>query len=596
MSVNPESTPNGVACLVLAASAMRSSLVLPAALALLLGATRPAPLPAQAFAPPSAPSCDGLTVTGIDIRPGRPGFQGTASRWRHLARAIGLHHTTTREGVIAAFLALEVGQPCTEKRRAESERLLRDQPFIADASVRALPDGRGGVAIVVETVDEVPVLIGGQLHGLGLSSLSLGNGNVGGQGLLLQGYLERGFAYRSGLGVRAIEHAAFGKPYVATLEAFRHPLGFYRDVELAHPFYTDLQRVAWHVGYNDGDEYRSVVRPARDPLALEVEQHRWDASTLFRVFGTNTVTLLGAGASGIRLTPANMGVIVSDTGLAPDSGTALRDRYQPFRTARIGMLAGIRRVSFTPVRGFDGLKAQQDIASGIMTGLYVARGISGERDLFVSGGVYAGKGNEHALLATVMQGEGRRDPATGKWDSMIGSGRAALYLTTAPGMLLLVDDRYSMGLDSRLPLQLDLGDREGGILGYHRASLAGARRNAARAELRFSRNAVLRNADIGVATFGETGTVWAGDAPYGRTATRATVGIGLLAAYPTRSKRMYRADVGIPLTRSGEGGGRIEVRFSSEDRTGTFWHEPDDVARARTGPVASTLFVSPSTH
>jgi hypothetical protein len=561
------------------------------ALATLLGA---GPLAAQAAMADRGPACDGLTVTSIDIRPGRPPFEGSASRWRHAARAVGLHHMTTRPGVIDAFLVLRVGDSCTEQRRSESERLIRDQPFLADAVVRSVPDGRGGVVLVVETTDEVPVLIGGQTHGLNLQSLSLGNGNMGGLGLLGQGYLERGFAYRTGFGLRLIEYAAFGRPYVATLEAFRHPLGYYRNVELAHPFYTDLQRVAWHAGFNDGEEYRGVARAARDPLALRVQLRRWDASAIARVFGTRTVALLGAGASGIHLDPATAGVIVSDTGLATDTGTVLRNRYQPFRTVRLGLLAGIRRVHFTPVRGFDALHGQQDVGSGIMTGLYAAHGVSGERDIFLSGGIYAGRGGPRALLATVAQMEARHDPATNRWDNMIGSGRAAFYVKTGPGMLLTIDDRYSTGINSRLPLQLDLGDRIGGILGYRSASLAGARRNATRAELRFSREAMMRNADVGFATFGESGTVWAGDAPYGRTATRATVGVSVMAAYPSRSKRLYRADIGFPLTRAGTGGGKLEVRFTSEDRTGLFWREPDDISRARTGPVASTLFVTPS--
>ncbi|MDB4886878.1 MAG: hypothetical protein JWN79_2316 [Gemmatimonadetes bacterium] len=578
---------------------MRSTSLRLLALASLTAAWRPTPALAQGAAP-TAPgaSCEGLVVTRVDIQAARPPFEGSASRWRHAARAVGLHHATTRPGVIDAFSQLAVGERCTEQRRSETERLIRDQPFIANARVRALPDGQGGVAIVVETVDEVPVLVGGQLHGLGINSISLGNGNIGGNGLLGQGYFERGFGYRSGWGVRLIEYAAFGRPYVGTIEAFRHPLGFYRNVELAHPFYTDLQNVAWHLGYNDGEDYRHVARAARDPLALRVDQHRWDASTIIRAFGTRTVTLLGVGASGIRLTPDNRGVLVEDEGLRPDTGTTLNDRYQAFRAIRVGVLGGIRRVTFTPVRGFDGLAAQQDVATGIMTGLFAAHGIpsAGESDIFLSGGVYAGKGNEHMLLATVAQMEARRDQAANVWDSMVGSGRAAFYLTTAPGMLFVLDDRYSMGLDSRLPLQLDLGDRIGGILGYRTASIAGARRNAARAELRFSRQAMVRNADVGVAAFGESGTVWAGDVPYGRSATRATVGVSLLAAYPTRSKRLYRADIGIPLTPGGDGGGRIEVRFSSEDRTGLFWREPDDISRARTGPVASTLFVTPTTH
>ena len=541
------------------------------------------------------PPCDGLRVTRIDIRPGRPPFAGTVSAWRHAARAVGLHHATTRPGVIDAFLALEVGDTCTEFRRSESERLVRDQPFIADALVRSEPDGRGGVVMVVETVDEVPVLVGGQTRGLDVQSISLGNSNVGGQGLLVQGYLERGFAYRTGYGLRLIEYAAFGRPYVGTFEGFRHPLGFYRNVELAHPFYTDLQRVAWHTGYSDEEEYRRLSRPARDPLALRVKLQRWDASSIVRAFGTRTVTLLGAGASGVDLVPATEGIVVADSGLAADTGITLRNRYRPFRTVRLGVLGGVRQIGFRRVRGFDGLTSQQDVASGVMTGLFVAHGVgrAQENDLFVSGGIYAGRGNARAFVATVAQMEARRDPALDRWDSMIGSGRAALYVVPRSGMLVLLEDRYSTGMDSRLPLQLDLGDHRGGILGYRSASLAGARRNAARGEVRLSRRALIRNADVGVATFGEMGSIWAGDVPYGRTATRSTLGVSLLAAYPTGSKRLYRADVGFPLQRGTQGGGKIEVRFSSEDRSGLFWREPNDVERARTGPVPSALFVVP---
>src|SRR5258705_9067483 len=66
--------------------------------------------------------CDGRIITRIDIRPGRPPFSGHAAKWRAIARALGLHHATTRPRVIEAFLALHLGNPCTEFRRAESER------------------------------------------------------------------------------------------------------------------------------------------------------------------------------------------------------------------------------------------------------------------------------------------------------------------------------------------------------------------------------------------------------------------------------------------------------------------------------------------
>jgi hypothetical protein len=53
-------------------------------------------------------------------------------------------------------------------------------------------------------------------------------------------------------------------------------------------------------------------------------------------------------------------------------------------------------------------------------------------------------------------------------------------------------------------------------------------------------------------------------------------------------------DLAFPLVTSGIGGGRIELRFGSEDRTSRFWEEPLDVARARTGTAPSALFAWPT--
>ena len=540
-------------------------------------------------------SCDGLIVSSVDIRAGRPPFTGQASRWRTVARSMGLHHATTRAGVIDAFLSLEVGQPCTDRRRAESERVLRAQPFLAAASVRATPDGAGGVSVVVETVDEIPVLVHARFRGIAPRSLSLGNENVGGLGLLVEGNFERGYAYRNGFGVRLRDYATFGRPYVANLEVERLILGHHFAVALEHPFFTDLQRVGWHVGYEQDNLYPGFRRPARDRLALGIRQHRWEASSIARVFGTSTVGVVGAAASGLEFTPKSSGIVVSDTGLAIDTGTTLLNRYQRFKTSRLGVLGGIRRVKFRTVRGLDGLTAQQDVANGALVGLYVAKGVPslGENDFFLSGVAYAGGGGDRFYYASLNQVEGRKGAGVDRWDSVIGSGRTAFYIGRGPGWLFIAEDRYSGGTRSLLPLQLALGDRQGGILGYGSAALAGAYRNVAHSELRWTGKALMRNADVGFATFGQVGSVWAGDAPYGRTATRGTVGVSLLAAYPTGSKRLYRADLGIPLTRRGEGGGRIEVRFSGEDRTQLFWREPDDVTRARTGSVPTSLFAFP---
>jgi hypothetical protein len=572
--------------------------VIPRWLALVLLCANAARVGAQdrSAGSPAASTCDGRTVTRVEITPGRPSFSGTAAKWRSVARAIGLHHATTQANVIRSFLALAVGGPCTEFRRAESERVLRAQPFLADARVRLVPDTGGGVAALVETTDEIPVIVGGRYRGIKPDALSLGNANVAGMALRVEAAWENARGYRTGYGGRLADYAAFDRPYRISIDAYQHRIGHDAGIEMGHPFYTDLQRVSWHVGARSSSIFPHFARPARDPLALQIDEQRWDVTGIVRVVGTGTVALVGGGITGRHVDPAAAGVIVTDTGFATDTGTALRDRYAPFDVTRAGVIVGARRFRFREVHGFDALTGAQDVPSGVSGALFVARGFPGmgEGDVFLSGATYAGVARRGLWLANAAQVEGRRDKVTTGWNSVVGSTRTALYLGEGPGTVLILSDEFSGGLRSRLPLQLTFNDRFGGLRGYRSAGVGGERRNVARAELRTSRRSMVRTADVGVAAFGEMGTLVAGDAPYGWTGSRYSVGLSLLAAYPSRSKRMYRVDLAIPLTRSGEGGGKIELRFGTEDRTTRFWQEPQDVARARTGEDPSALFAWPT--
>ncbi|MEP6992686.1 MAG: hypothetical protein ABJA80_17255 [bacterium] len=539
-------------------------------------------------------TCKGELVSRVVIDAERPPFSGAAGKWRAAARAVGLHHATTAPEVITAFLSLVPGRPCTEFRRAESERVLRAQPFLSDATVRLEADTGGTVAVMVHTTDEVPVLVSARFRGIMPETFSVGNENVAGQALRVEARVERGRAYRTAYGGRVERDVMFGHSFRVVLEADRYQMGQRVGAELEHPFFTDLQRLSWHTGFSRADNYLRLDRPSHEPLALQFNDRSWDASALLRLFGTQTVALLGGAVSGRQFDPAAAGIVVDDTGFRADTGVTLVGRYTPFHVARIGMLGGIRRVTFHKVNGFDALIGSQDVMSGAALGLFSGRGLAqfGETDTFLSGALYAGAASRNALLASLVQVEGR--DAGGTWNSIVGSARTALYWGNAPGALLVVSDEISGGVRSRLPLQVTFGDRDGGLQGYYRSGLAGERRNVLRGEVRWSAAALTRHADLGVATFSELGTLWAGDAPYGMNVTRASVGISLLAAYPTRSKRLYRADLAIPLTRSGEGGGRVEVRFSSMDRTQGFWREPVDVSRARTGTEPSRLFAWPT--
>ena len=540
--------------------------------------------------------CSGQRVDRIDIQPLPPPFSGAAKRWRAVAHALGLHHATTRPRVVAAFLSLAPGEPCTEFRRAESERVLRAQPFLSDAAVEVLRDSAGQVVVVVTTTDEIPVLVSGRFRGLTPESFGIGNENVGGAALRVEGRIERGRAYRTALGGRLEQDALFGRPYRLIVDGDRYQIGHRLNVEIERPFFTDLQRLSWHTGSVTRDDYFRFERPARDPLALPMSDRSWDASALRRIFGTHTVALVGGAVSGRRFDPAAAGIVIDDTGMRADTGVALRGRYTMFRSGRVGVLAGIRAVTFRTVNGFDALVGSQDVSNGAMLGVYVGRGLSqfGTRDVLASGALYAGGSTANALLATLAQAEIRHDLEIGEWNSLIGSSRSVLYWGRAPGVVLQLDNELSVGWRSRLPLQLSFRDRDGGLSGYRNSALAGAQRNVTRAELRFSAASLVRKADVGFATFGEVGRLWKGDVPYGITATRASLGLSLLAAYPTNSKRLYRADIAFPLTRSGQGAGRVEVRFSSADRTQAFWVEPADLARARTGTEPSKLFAWPT--
>ncbi|MEP6619611.1 MAG: hypothetical protein ABJE47_09855 [bacterium] len=552
--------------------------------------------PLSTGAQQQAAACAGQIVSKVEIRTAPPPFAGVARRWQAVARTVRLHHATTQDDVVAAFLSLGPGQACVDFRRAESERVLRAQPFLADATVRVEPDTGGTVMLVVTTTDEVPVLLGARFHGVAPQSLTLGNENIAGEAIRVDLRAERGGAYRNGFGGHFENDALLGHPYRLTLDGDRLQVGQQFRAEIEHPIFTDLQRISWHAGVITRDTYLPFERSSREPLVLQAHDQSWDVSGLLRLFGTHTVALLGGAVTGRRFDPATAGLVMDDTGFRADTGKALRDRYASFRATRVGITGGLRRVSFRTVNGFDALVGSQDVPYGATLGIFAAHGLgrAGESDSFVSSVLYAGAAWSRMWLATLAQVEGRRDPVTNAWDSVIGSARSALYVGSAPGIVMILSDELSGGSDSRLPLQLTFRDPVGGVLGYRNSGLAGARRNVVRGEFRMSGASVLHNADVGLATFGEIGTLWAGDAPYGVNATRASVGVSLLAGYPSHSKRMYRADVGIPLTRGGNARGAVEVRFSSADRTQGFWTEPADVARARTGTEPSRLFAWPT--
>src|SRR5262249_20912553 len=136
----------------------------------------------QAQTPDSSQfSCDGRLVTAIEVDPHPPAMVGDdPSTWRRTVKRAVFQSSTTRESTIRSFLRARVGDRCSDRWLAEVARVLRAQPYIASVSAHAASDGADGVRVVVETIDEVPLILGGGYSKGSFSNIKYGNANIAG--------------------------------------------------------------------------------------------------------------------------------------------------------------------------------------------------------------------------------------------------------------------------------------------------------------------------------------------------------------------------------------------------------------------------------
>ncbi|MFN9203934.1 MAG: hypothetical protein ACK6DP_12840, partial [Gemmatimonas sp.] len=175
----------------------------------------------------------------------------------------------------------------------------------------------------------------------------------------------------------------------------------------------------------------------------------------------------------------------------------------------------------------------------------------------------------------------------------IGSGRAAWYFRPAVRQTTVLQAEWATGRRMRVPFQLTMADREGGLIGHRNSTVPGARRAVVRAEQRLVVPTRLNLADVGVAGFAEAGRLWAErSVPYSvDTPWRGAVGVSLLAAVPPRSRRLWRIDVAVPV--GNDPNRKFEVRISGLDRSRLFWRDPNDVGVSRERTAPTSLFTWP---
>jgi hypothetical protein len=555
----------------------------------------------------SAAACVGKIVSGIDVRPQAPYYVGLTGQFRRVARGLQALHATTRERVVRTFLQLHVGEKCTEIRRTETERVLRAQPFIADARVTAYDDGTGGVHIDVYTTDEVSLI--GQVNVRDRTPLvytvKLGEGNLAGLGMLAVGEWDNNLHYRDRWGVQYTNYNFLGLPYRLSGTAIRDILGGRWDVQVSDPFLTDLQRYGWVGGGGSQRQFFTFLTPSapsnKTLPAVDFTRTYADLAVVGRVGHVGSLGIFGGSFTRLKEAVNGTPVIVTDNGVLPDTAAVtllpLAHKYGQHQETRLNALVGYRSIRFERVIGFDALDGPQDMPVGFEIGGLAGKSMpqlsTKDNDVFVSSSIYTAYATRNWMLGIQAEGEGRDDRVSDQWDGILASGRAAWYWKPTADETLIIDEEYSLGTRMRIPFQLTFADFRGGLRGYENSLLAGGERLVTRAEARFALPAIGQLLRFGIAPFGDMGRLWALDTPFGVTTPPTySAGVGLLASFPAKSRRTYRIDMAFPLNPDRQTG-RVVFRFSISTATSTFWNEPFDLSRGREPAVPATVFNYP---
>jgi hypothetical protein len=505
-------------------------------------------------------------------------------------------HATTQIELIERFLLFKAGEQCSELRRGESERILRAQPFIAEADVFVVDSDSGTVDVEVRTSDEASVVLGGSLRtrAPNVSSLLLGNANVGGQGVYASASWKSGDGFRDGFAGRVVDNQFLGHTIVAGLEGERASIGGSWRAQAGRPFFTDLQRTAWRARSGMSRELIELRQPDGQRPGVELARRYFDVGGIARVGPPGKLGLFGLSLSGDDEEPGTR-LVAGDTGVIRDLGP-VPGTYTPHHIARVNALIGIRDITFVRRTGLDALTATQDVPLGVQLGTQMGRSLSvlgaREEDFFLAGDLYIGLAAGSTVTRLQLQGEGRRGSGGAAWDGILTTGRLTHQRRIDAKNLAQFQLEWAGGYQQRTPFQLLLGVSEGGVRGYENSTFAGGQRLVARAEHRYTYGTIKKVADAGMAMFVDAGRQWAGDVPFGvTTPVKASLGVSLLAAVPIHSARLWRADLAFPLGRGAEA--RWTLRFTNADRTAFIFRDARDVAIGRELTVPSSIFAWP---
>lgn len=551
-------------------------------------ALRAAPAPAQQ-------ACDGRPIRRVTVVT-RSLFTVEDSRIPGFLQRLGNSlHWQTRESTVRRELLFGPEEPCDPRRLAETQRLLRAQPYLRSATVTAREATGEYVDVRVETFDDWALRGSARIEAGGsrgpIRRLRLAEENLWGRGLRAQvRYNNEG--RKPGADLTLGTRQLFGQED-AEIVAGSSGLGPVLEQSVLHAFESEFDRVAWREGTRYRKEPFFMASPLLGLVVQPLVVAGADGGAALRFGRPGHLLLLGGQLSYERMFIEG-DAFASHPAHDSAAAAALRGQYSERRRVRAHLLLGARTLRFAQRRGLDAVNAEEDVRFGFEGGLVAGRtvlhGHQLQRDRFAAAELYAGaRIDAQTLLFARGKWEGRWLEASRTWDGVIAWADVVAYHTASPRSTMVVGVSASGGWNNSTPFQLALTGPSG-LRGYGTTGLAAARRIVMRAERRTFRGVALGAVDIGTAFFVDVGRGWAGRVPFGEdTGLLASAGAGLRVAFPTGSRLTYRLDLAVPL-REGRG---LELRTGFRQSFGILRGEPEDVARSREQVSSVTLFNFP---
>lgn len=522
-------------------------------------------------------------------------------------------HVRTRESVVARELLFSVGECWDPELAQESERLLRNMPFIGRVDIFGVPQDDGSIHAVVDTQDEWSTRVDVRVRfddGFGVKGAEVREENLLGTGQSIRlFYFEH--EVEQDYGAEYYTPQLGGTRWDMTVGGGQTRAGTFVREELAFPFVGEVGRWAARQSFAREDQFFDFIAQTpngeRTHVLLPVRDKAFDIAVLSRIGPLGNLTVLGGALTFQELTyPGGLSAIRTTRGdfdqLSPGDSALARtvwDDVDEVRNIRMMLLLGQRNIWWIQRRGLDSMRGIQDVPLGLEVQLGIGRSIPAlqqEDDLFTTMTVYAGVDAGTIAGAVRTRGDARRDfdaPVDqSEWEDVYAEGELLAYWRPGDSARHTLFGRVAgaAGWHTRTPFQLTIGG-DFGLRGYDDDDFPGAQRITATLEDRIYLGWFRDVLDLGASVFVDAGRIFPGDVPFGiDSGWRASVGAGLRGAFPAGSRTTYRIDFAMPVE-SGVGfsDGRLIISIGEPLGILTNFGDPQ-LMRSRRGGLLSDVF------